>query len=99
MNKPLKEFKGAEVPSFSLESSDPEVVIDTLKKSYSGSNIAVRMYENSGESRETELKVPFAYDEVLETDLLENNGSQVDVRKLRFAPYEIKTLLFINPHL
>ena len=93
INKPLRIFKGAGVPKFRFESSNPEVIIDTVKKAYNSDSIVIRMYENSGCNQTAELKLPFTCTTAVETDLLENNGTPVDITKLVFTPYEIKTII------
>lgn len=98
-NKPLRNFKGAEVPQFGFTVSNPETIIDTVKKSYEGNDIVIRMYENSGKAQDTALTVPFEYDRLLVTDLLEKNGISGEISSLHFKPYEIKTLVFVNPEL
>lgn len=99
LNKPLCTFKGATVPAFSVESSNPDIILETIKKSSEGKDIVVRLYESSGTPQTTSLSVPFSYEELMETDMLEKNPSPADITTLSFTPFETKTLLFRHPTL
>lgn len=71
-------------------------IVDSVKKSEDGRDLVFRLYESSGIDCRTELTFGFEPRSVHEVDLLEENGSEVTVRKrsvrLSLSPFEIKTL-------
>jgi alpha-mannosidase len=73
--------------------SDPQVILETLKAAESGEGIVLRLYESLGREAEVSLDTDIPHREVYLTDLLENRGEPGDLRRLRFSPFEIKTVL------
>ncbi|MDD4839233.1 MAG: glycoside hydrolase family 38 C-terminal domain-containing protein [Clostridia bacterium] len=70
-----------------------DVVAETIKKSKENNTIVLRIYEAKGQKTKAEIVPNFKYAEVLQTDLLENNGLET-LLKVEFSPFEIKTFLF-----
>jgi len=79
-----------------VSSSHPNVMIETIKKAEDSQELVIRLYEAHGEQREATLEFGFPIQKVFECDLLENTlnnlkSSKTKV-KLKFKPFEIKTL-------
>lgn len=80
------------LPEMSLGSSKAQnVILETVKLAESGKGIIVRAYESVGRQTETEFTLNLPYKNVWECDLEEHLLAQVDLKKLLFGPYEIKT--------
>lgn len=80
------------LPTFSLGSSSAgNVILETIKKAEKGIGIIVRAYEAVGKKTETSITLNFAQNEVWECDLEENPIEKINLDKLIFGPYEIKT--------
>jgi alpha-mannosidase len=92
LNNPLHVITGAELTS-QFATSDQGVVIETVKRAEKGSGVVVRMYESLGRHTSTGLRVAMPYSRAIETDLIERPHGEVDLANLRFAPFEIKTIL------
>ncbi|MDR3146127.1 MAG: glycosyl hydrolase-related protein, partial [Treponema sp.] len=76
--------------------SDPRVIPETVKAAESGEGIILRLYESLGGEAEVGLDTAIPYREAYLTDLLENRREPADLRRLRFSPFEIKTLLLVQ---
>ena len=77
------------------------VIIDTIKKAEELEALVLRIYESAGKETVTTLDLGFDHAEVFETDLLEgfDGGKRrpVELSRLSFSPFEIKTLLVRVP--
>lgn len=82
-----------DINSFASVSCDG-VCIETIKKAEDTDGIIIRLYEALGSTIETTISVNFSYQEVYECDLLEKKLKLVDLNKIVFTPFEVKTLLF-----
>ena len=84
------------LPSRSMaQTSQPNVVVETIKAAEDGRGIIVRLYEATGRSVTTALRTGFPYASVVECDLEEKDTGVADVSALVFTPYEIRTLRFL----
>ena len=83
-------------PHVALESaastSDPAVVIETIKPAENGNGVVLRLYESLGRPTTTSLRTTFAHATASETDLLERRTASADLGHLEFGPFEIKTI-------
>jgi|TARA_Y100000031_G_scaffold156950_1_gene214437 alpha-mannosidase len=89
--------RGSKAASYSLLNIDAHnVFIDTVKKSEDGRDIIIRCYEAYAMDCTTRMEFDFSAQEVIEVDILEDNGRSLPLRdnqvKLTFSPFEIKTL-------
>ena len=73
--------------------SNPAVVIETIKPAQNGSGVVLRLYESLGSHAVTALRTGFAYGEAIETNLMEEPLAAADLESLAFGPFEIKTIL------
>lgn len=70
------------------------IVIETIKKGNMDNTVAIRCYEPLGKAVTASIKPNFTYASVQETNMLEVNGIAVDLSKIEFGKFEIKTLVF-----
>ncbi|HXR44185.1 MAG TPA: glycoside hydrolase family 38 C-terminal domain-containing protein, partial [Pseudolysinimonas sp.] len=90
-NNPLLIAPGAALPSVA-SSSDPAVIVETLKPAENGDGIVVRLYESLGRPVMTALRVALPHRTATETDLMERPLGPADLDALSFGPFEIKTI-------
>ena len=94
LNKPLYRIDGVG-RAFSVASTDdPAVIIETIKRAWSGDGVVVRLFESLGRPAVCRLSTAFDAGDAVETDLRENETRSVDPGRLSFAPFEIKTIKF-----
>ncbi|UCE18328.1 MAG: alpha-mannosidase [Gemmatimonadota bacterium] len=84
-------------PQHSFVSIEPEnVVLSVAKKAEDSENLIVRFYELCGTETRAEISLPLSFRGAHETDLLENLGSELEVKGntiyVPTKPYEIKTI-------
>ena len=92
LNKPVYLTMGG-VDTVSMAQTDtPAVVVETIKRAYNGDGIILRLYESQGKSASCRLSTTFSYITAMETDLMENELSGIDLDRLKFTPFEIKTI-------
>lgn len=90
---------GGELPaSYSLISVDKEnVIVEAVKAEEDGDGVALRVYECGNCCSEAEIKTKIPFAEAFETDITEKKKTSVAAEngslKLRFRPFEIKTIL------
>jgi len=95
-NKPMYLFEGEfTYPSF-VESTNKGIVIESFKKAYDDDSLILRCYEALGKDAKTSINVSMKYKETVETDLLENKISNIDLTNIKFKPFEIKTIKIIK---
>ena len=79
-----------------LSISEPNVIIETIKRAEDGEGIIVRLYESQRKRGSVRIRAGFAVDAAWETNLLEENGSALDVEndsiQLNLRPYQIMTI-------
>ena len=70
------------------------ILVDTIKPADEEENaLVVRVYEALGRSTRTHFHVNSRIREVLETDMLEDQGKPISPDSVSFGPFEIKTFL------
>jgi alpha-mannosidase len=76
--------------------SKPNVIIETVKRAEDGNGIIIRLYESQRKRGQVQVRFGFAVEAVWETNLLEENESELSVEKdsipLNLRPYQIVTL-------
>jgi alpha-mannosidase len=94
LNLPLRPAAAAVEPL--IASSDPAVVIETVKLAEDGSgDVVVRLYESLGSRASTTLAAGFPYRSILRTDLLERETGEGGLT-LDLRPFELVTLRFVR---
>jgi alpha-mannosidase len=91
LNNPLRIAEGVAFDS-EVASSDPGVVVETVKPAESGEGVVVRLYEGLGQARTTALSVGIPYTRATFTDPLERPLGPADLRHLELGPFEIVTI-------
>lgn len=74
-----------------VEVNNKNVILETINVNRNG-DLAVRLFEKSGQTQECELCVNLENVELFETDMLFESAQKTD-NKLVFLPYEIKTIV------
>ncbi len=92
LNKPLKIIKGSVDEKSLAATSNPNIVVETIKLSYLQDGIIVRLFNSCDKTISCELTTVFQYKHIIETDLLENEIGPLDLTSLTFTPFEIKTI-------
>ena len=92
LNNKLIVTKGNEFPT--LASSDKKnIVIETIKKAEDGKGTVLRIFENQGKETTAKIETKIEYKECFEANMLETPQQEATLSKLKFTPYEIKTIL------
>jgi len=73
--------------------TNPAIVLETIKKADDAEAIVLRLYESQGQNNTTSIQLGFTAMQVVETDLDEQNAKPCSLLELVFTPYEIKTVL------
>jgi alpha-mannosidase len=76
--------------------SVPHVIIETIKRAEDGNGIIIRLYEGQRKRGQVQVKMGFAVKSAWETNLLEENESELrvenDAIRLNLKPYQIMTI-------
>ncbi len=91
LNIPLRPSAKEIAKLFDLKGN---VICELSKKGEKEGTIAFRLYEPHGQTIQASFEPKFKYSVAKATDLMEENEKDVDLKKLTFTPYEIKTLVF-----
>ncbi len=92
LNNPLRVLSCGTYESL-VSSSNPGVVIETVKRAENGNGVVVRLYEALGKVASTSVATSVEYEKALLTDMLENPLDEASLESLLFTPYEVKTIL------
>jgi len=102
LNNPVMVFPNIlvdEIPSL-VESSKPNIIVDSVKKAEESDAIIVRMHEAHGVTTDTSLHFGTGAAKIVECDLLENDDKPHKVAKsrlmIKFKAFEIRTLKLIS---
>ncbi len=92
--------KGHLPKAYSFVSVQPEnIILTVIKKAEDSDDIILRLYETSGKDAKAEIHLADALRGAVETDLLENERSEISVREktigLAISGHEIKTAKMI----
>ncbi|MES1212614.1 MAG: glycoside hydrolase family 38 C-terminal domain-containing protein, partial [Leifsonia sp.] len=91
LNNPVLAARGARLPSM-VSTDNPAVVVETIKPAENGSGVIVRLYESLGRPAVTALRTELPHGSARETNLMEVPLGPVDLGRLEFTPFEIKTI-------
>jgi len=76
--------------------SSPNVIVETIKRAEDGDGIILRLYESQRKRGPVQVKLGFAVESAWETNLLEENESELSVENnsihLNLKPYQIITI-------
>jgi alpha-mannosidase len=93
------DVSGSKLDSF-FSISSPNVIIETIKRAEDGNGIIVRLYESQRRRGPVQLKAGFGVQSAWETNLLEENESQLEVENdtihLTLRPFQIMTIRVIE---
>ncbi|HEY5484221.1 MAG TPA: glycoside hydrolase family 38 C-terminal domain-containing protein [Propionibacteriaceae bacterium] len=92
LNNPLTIVEGAGFDSV-VSSHDPGVIVDTVKIAEDGNGVVLRLYESLGRATTTAVVTSLDHTGVHETDLLERRVGELDLDRVPFGPFEIKTIM------
>jgi len=91
LNNPLRVEPGVSFAAFAT-TSDPGVIIETVKPAENGDGVVVRMYESLGRATTTALHTTATRTRATVTDLLERPLHPADLDHLALGPFEILTI-------
>ena len=92
LNNPLIPAEGAALePAVTVD--HPAIIVETIKSAESGAGVVLRLYESLGKPAEAALRTTVTHVAAIETDLMENPLGTIDLGRLAFGPFEIKTIL------
>ena len=91
LNKPLRVFKGAADVGSLAWTDNPAVVVETLKQSEDGEGVILRLFESQGKAAVCKLETVFG-GKAVECDLMEKEIGAVDLGRLEFGGYEMRTV-------
>ena len=92
LNNPLTVVDGAGFESVA-STGEPGVVVDTVKIAEDGHGVVLRLYESLGRSTTTSVHTSLAHTGVHEADLIERRIGELDLERVPFGPFEIKTIM------
>lgn len=91
LNNPVLVSPGVTVPS-AASTDNPAVIVETLKPAENGNGVIVRLYESLGRPAVTALRTELPHAAAHETNLMELPLGPIDLDRLEFTPFEIKTI-------
>ncbi len=96
LNVPVPVTPGSGSRSF-LELSNPDIILDTVKRAEDGSgDLVLRLYESKRTTAACDILLRDGYGQAEETNLIEEPVAPLPVEqnriRLRFRPFEIKTI-------
>jgi alpha-mannosidase len=93
LNNPLLIGEGVVFESLA-QTSDPAVVIETIKAAEDDSAVIIRLYESCGRPVDVELQTRIPQKWARAADMLENplEDDLLDLKRLHFGPFEVKTI-------
>src|SRR5690606_10797081 len=92
LNNPLRITRGVAFESL-VASSNPDVVIETVKRAESGAGTVVRLYESRGRATTTSLATRIPHDRATLVDLLERPLGLAELSRLELGPFQLVTVL------
>jgi len=88
-NQPL--WIGGEVEQL-LTVSNPDIIVESVKKAEDSDAMIVRMYESKGGNATTALQFTKPIKSAYLVDLMEENEKEIDLNKIPFHGFEIVTV-------
>jgi len=80
-----------------VEVDSPDIIVESVKWAESGEGFVVRLYDAAKLGQKVQVRFGVPVKSVTETNMLEENGKRVSIRKggveLYMRPFEIKTLV------
>lgn len=90
LNNPLRIVTDRALPS-AISSSEPGIVVETVKPAEDGDGVVVRFYESLGRPSRTRITTTIPHTAVVETDMLEAGEDAADLLDLAFGPFQVRT--------
>jgi alpha-mannosidase len=69
------------------------IILETVKAAEDADGVIIRLFETCGKPARVKFVASVKYAKAYECDMLENILSEINLDKLEFKPYEIKTIL------
>ncbi|MGN6273859.1 MAG: alpha-mannosidase [Protaetiibacter sp.] len=91
LNNPLRIARGVAFESL-VSSSNPDVVVETVKRAESGDGVVVRLYESRGRATTTALATRIPHARATLVDLIERPLGPADLERLELGPFQIVTV-------
>lgn len=91
LNHPLRVEPGVAFPAYAT-TTDPGVIIETIKPAENGDGVVLRMYESLGRATVTALHTTAPHSHATVTDLLERPQHPADLDHLELGAFEILSL-------
>lgn len=92
LNNPLRIARGVEFESL-VTSSNPDAVVETVKRAESGEGVVVRLYESRGRATTTALTTRIPHARATLVDLLERPLGPAELERLELGPFQLVTVL------
>ncbi|PZQ89127.1 MAG: hypothetical protein DI534_10215 [Leifsonia xyli] len=92
LNNPLRVASGVEFGSL-VTSSDPGVVVETVKRADAGAGTVLRLYESLGRATTTTLATRIPHARATRVDLVERPRGEATLASLTLRPFELVTIL------
>ncbi|MFT4284741.1 MAG: glycoside hydrolase family 38 C-terminal domain-containing protein [Protaetiibacter sp.] len=92
LNNPLQVASGVAFDSL-VASSDPGVVVETVKRADAGHGTVVRLYESLGRATTTALTTRIPHSRATRVDLIERPQGDAELGALALGPFELVTIL------
>ena len=89
LNQPLK--TGREVEQL-FTISNPDIIVESVKKAEDSDSIIVRMYETKGGCAETAINFTKPVKSAYLVDMMEENEKEIDLSNIKFHGFEIVTV-------
>jgi alpha-mannosidase len=96
LNNPLVLADGVAFDS-AISTTDPAVVVETVKAAEDGSGVVLRLYESLGRPTRTAVRTSIHHSRAIMTDLIERPLGDADLDDVVLGPFEIKTILLERP--
>ncbi|HWM34829.1 MAG TPA: glycoside hydrolase family 38 C-terminal domain-containing protein [Pseudolysinimonas sp.] len=91
LNNPLLPVAGTALPSVA-STTDPGVIIETIKPAENGNGTVLRLYESLGRVCRAAVTTTLPHLRATETNLLEKPIGPADLSALEFGPFQIRTI-------
>lgn len=92
LNNPLRVIDAAPFASV-VSIADAGVVIETIKPAEDEDAVVLRLYEAHGRHTRTAVRTTIAHSDAVETDMLEAGDVRVELGRLAFTPFQVRTIL------
>ena len=92
LNNPMRIARGVAFDSL-VASSDPGVVVETVKRAEAGDGVVLRLYESLGRATTTSIRTRIPHGRARLVDLVERPQADADLDRVELGPFQIVTIL------